>query len=159
MNYSRCLLIIIKITIISSILKKNKSQTLFIVFFFIFQISIKVFCKLEKLSYKDFYKNSQVVLLIHELKYIYIYIYIQGDPPIVIKFLKSNSLLKTKQEITLTRCANNSFQTIKHCNWPIETHYFCTPISFLLECLIKIHFRSVEKYFQPDKRQTVTETT
>ena len=76
------------------------------------------------------------------------------------KFWMSNSLLKTKQEIILTKCcANNSFQTIKHCNWPIETHYFCAPSSFLREFFTKIHFRSVEKYYQPDKRQTVTEPT
>ena len=59
---------------------------------------------------------------------------IQDDPPILIKFLMSNSLLKAKQEIILTKCcANNSFQAIKHCNWPIETHYFRASISILRE--------------------------
>ena len=72
----------------------------------------------------------------------------------------SNSLLKTKQEIILTKCcANNSFQTIKHCNWPIESRYCRAPISFLRDFFTKIHFRSVKKYSQPDKRQTVTEAT
>ena len=81
---------------------------------------------------------------------------IQGDPPIVIKFRMSNSLLKTKQEIILTKCcANNSFQTIKHCNLPIETHHFRTPISFLCEFFTKIHFRSVEKYFLERKQGTM----
>ena len=85
---------------------------------------------------------------------------IQGDPPIVIKFWMSISLLKTKQEIIFTKCcANNSFNTIKHCNWPIETHYFGALINFLGEFFTKIQFRSVEKYSQPYKRQTVTEPT
>ena len=74
-----------------------------------------------------------------------IYIYIQSDLPIVIKLWMSNSLLKTKQEIISKCCANDSFQTIKHCNWPIETHYFRAPISLLREFFTKIHFRSVEK--------------
>ena len=63
----------------------------------------------------------------------------------------SNSLLKTKQEIILTKyCTNNSFQTIKYCNRLIETHYFRAPISLLREFFTKIHFRSVEKYSQPE---------
>ena len=75
-----------------------------------------------------------------------IYIDIEGDLPIVIKFWMSNSLFKTKQEIILTKCcANNSFQTIKHCNWLIETHYFRAPLSLLREFFTKIHFRWVEK--------------
>ena len=86
--------------------------------------------------------------------------YMQGDPPIVIKFWLSNSLLRTKQEIILTKCcANKSSQTIKHCNWPIETHYFRTPITLLPEFFTKIHFRSVEKYSQLAKKQTVTKPT
>ena len=61
--------------------------------------------------------------------------------------------------LTIIALYTNNYCTIKHCNWPIETHYFRTPISFLREFFIKIHLRSVEKYPQPDKRQTVTEPT
>ena len=52
-------------------------------------------------------------------------IYIQGDPLIVLKFWMSNSLLKTKQEIILTKCCDDdSFQTIKHCDWVIDISHF-----------------------------------
>ena len=60
----------------------------------------------------------------------------------------SDSLLKTKQQIILTKCcANNSFQIINHCNWPIQTHNFRASMSFLRGFFTKIHFKTVEKKF------------
>ena len=68
----------------------------------------------------DFHTHSCLQYILS--KYVHMFIplgplrkYIQGDPPIIINFLMSNSLLKTKEEIMLTKCcANNSFGTIKH---------------------------------------------
>ena len=75
-------------------------------------------------------------------------LHIQGDPPIVIKFWMSNSLLKTKQEIILTKCcANNTYQTIKHFNWLIESHYFRAPISFLWDFFYQDSLQISRKIF------------
>ena len=123
-------------------LKKLRSRHIYKIFIYVCTVAhwLRTWLRSHKLDLEIRYLRFKSVFHLWN---------VQGDPgdlPIGIKLWMSNSLLKTKQQIILTKCcANNSFQTIKHCNWQIETHYFHAPINFLREFFTKIHFRSVKK--------------